>query len=556
MKITSGNIEGTLKYDRFDTLLIGYVFLTSLFYLFASGRRYFNFDEFQVLYASAALLRGKALYADSIGSHFPLVNICYSILINLSGFKVTTLLLARYFILVVNGITLLYIYRIGTYLWQKKTGLLAVGLTLATMIFLLKGIEIRHDVFNTLFNVMGAYYAIKYLGEKKFLHLISSGLCCGLAVAATQKAIVWSAAIIVGVIFQVLRRHSYKEILGIILTYVAAVLLPLVICMAYLVLVGHESIASVFEHALVNQIFSFTPNTPEMYPFLYNRFDLLQNLFSWNPLFYAMGFAGIFYFTLSSIKGVTDKAVLVSWTVAGLLFYLTVKRPFYQSLLPTIPVLAIVTSGFLTCMGKRIKEAENYKKATMGILGAVFLFAWPGYFMFDSVYNQATMGRQMDNVAVCLNSLKQDEKVMCMTQNQVFFDPVLKMYDKECGQNLISWDAECFERKMKKAQSKIVINDYRTTLLNESVQKKIRDNYIYTGIGDVLIPGFKVFPKESIEKNIWIDGDYRISSSSLLIDGERVGGEVVQLKQRSYSIQNLSDKIVLFAYQFNTKKND
>lgn len=551
VRITSETRQGRPKHDRLDVILIGYVFLASLFYLLTSGRRYFNFDEFQVLYASAALLRDKALYADSVGSHFPLVNIFYSILIYVAGFKTTTLLVARYVIVCVNGITLFYIYRIGEFLWNKKAGFLAVGLTLAAVIFLLKGIEIRHDVFNTLFNVMGAYYALRYLNEKKYLHLISSGLCCGLAVAASQKAMIWSVAIIAGVIFHVLRNNSYKKIPTVILTYATVILIPLMICMAYLVLVNNESVASVFEHAFINQIFSFTPSTPEMYPFLYSRIDLLKDLFSWNPVFYVMGFGGIFYFTLSSLKGDTDKAVLVSWTMVGLLFYLTVKRPFYQSFLPTIPALAIVTSGFLTRMGEKLKAAQNYKKVVMGFLGAIFLFVWPGYFMFDSVYGQATMGRQMDNVAFCLNSLKPGEKVMCMTQNQVFFDPVLKMYGKECGQNLVRWDAECFARKMIEAQSKIVINDYRTTLLNESVQKKIKNNYIYTGVGDILMPGFKVLPKKSMVKNIWIDGEYHIPSSSVLIDGKKVDGDTIRLIQKSYAIHNLSDNILFFVYKFN-----
>jgi hypothetical protein len=403
---------------------------------------------------------------------------------------------------------------------------------------------------------MGAYYALRFLNGERYLHLVSSGLCFGLAVASTQKAMIWSIAIIAGVIVYFLRKQSYKEMLTVFFTYVTVIFFPLMINMAYLIVVGNESLVSVYKHAFINQIFSFTPNTPEMYPFLYNRFDLLKNIFSWNPLFYAMGFGGIFYFSVSSIKEGTDKILLVSWTVIGLLFYLTVKRPFYQSFLSTIPALAIVTGGFLTRVGERCKGTTIYKKAAMGLIGALFLFAWPGYFMFDSIYGQATMDRQMDNVAFCLGSLKQGEKVMCMTQNQVFFDPVLEMYGKECGQNIVRWDAECFERKMIKEQIKIVINDYRTSLLNDSVQKKIKDNYIYTGVGDILIPGFKILPKESIEKNIWIDGEYYIPSSSVLIDGKRVDGDTIRLIQKSYVIHNLSDNIVFFVYKFNKGKID
>lgn len=556
MNINSDTKENERKNDWLDRILVAYVFLAGLFYILASGRRFFNFDEFQVLYASAALLRGKALYADSIGSHFPLVNIFYSILIYLAGFKATTLLIARYFILGANGVVLFYVYRTGEFLWHKKAGLVAIGLTLAAVIFLMKGIEIRHDVFNTLFNVVGAYYALRYIKGKKYLHLVLSGLFCGLAVASTQKAMVWSMAIIAGVIIHFIKKNSFKDLLKVILTYAAVTLLPLMICVAYLILVSNESIVSVYKHSFISQIFSFTPTTPEMYPFPHTRFELLRTLFFWNPLFYTLGFGGFFYFAVSGLRGDTEKIVLVSWTVIGLLFYLTVKRPFYQSLLPTIPPLAIVTSGFLVWMGERMKNAANYKKIVTGILAALFLFVWPGYFMFDSVFGYENMGHQIDNVAFCLGSLKQDEKVMCLTQNQVFFDPVLEMYETDCGKNLVRWDADCFEKKMIKAQSKIVIYDYRTSILNKAVQKRIKDNYIYTGVGDILIPGFKIPPKMSVEKNIWIDGSYHIPPSSLLIDGKKIDGDIIRLRQKSYKIHNLSDKTVLFVYQFNKEEID
>ena len=102
----------------FDLALAGFMIFLSVLYLVISGRRYFDFDEFQVLYASAALLRGKALYADQIGTHFPLSNIIISILVSLSGYKTFTLLLARYLILFVNGLTLFCIYKMGALLWD------------------------------------------------------------------------------------------------------------------------------------------------------------------------------------------------------------------------------------------------------------------------------------------------------------------------------------------------------------------------------------------------------------------------------------------------------
>ena len=56
--------------------------------------RFFDFDEFQVLYASASLVRGKTLYGEQIGVHFPFVNILLSLLTKTLGFETSTVMLA------------------------------------------------------------------------------------------------------------------------------------------------------------------------------------------------------------------------------------------------------------------------------------------------------------------------------------------------------------------------------------------------------------------------------------------------------------------------------
>jgi len=558
--ITFCKTDSKPKYDWFEWTLIGFVILTSTLYILISGKRSFNFDEFQVLYASAALLRGKALYADHIGVHFPLVNILYSILIYLGGLKAVVIVTARYFTFCVNAITLYYVYRIGCFLWNRKTGLMAVLLTLVTVTFMQRGIEIRHDVFNTMFNVVGAYYALRYLNREKCLYLLLSGLFFGLAVAATQKAMIWSAAIISGVIIHFLRIKSYQRILKSILTYTIMILIPVIVCVIYLVLANNENLVLFYKHSLSDIIIGFSPHTQTAYPFPHSRYGLLKILFSQNPLFYITGIGGIIWLVAFWIRNDSEKIVLISWTTIGLLFYLTVKRPFYQSLLPTIPPLAIVASGFLSWIGEKVNSIQSYQKWIAGVICVFFLFAWPFYFIAKAAYGPATIGRQIDNVDFCLDALEKSEKVMCLTQNQIFFDPVLTIEDKDCGKNLFDWDDECFEKKMIKAQSKIVIYDYRTSLLNERIKNKIKNNYIHTNIGEILIPGFNIPPKNIIEKNIWIDGHYYSPNASLIIEGVKFNGNFVRLEQKSYKIRNLSDKNSALIYVFNPdeiiKKNN
>jgi hypothetical protein len=241
----------------FDLALVGFMILLSLQYMTISGRRFFDFDEFQVVYASVALLRGKALYADQIGIHFPLSNMIISILVSLSGFKTFTILLARYLILFINGLTLFCIYKMGAYLWDRRTGLMAVVLTLSTVVFMNKAIEIRHDVFNTLFMVAGGYYGLNYLKQKKMRALIASALFCGLAIASTQKAAVGTVGLLFGISLVLLRYSSYKETLRIICIYCAIILIPLMVTISYLILLNDENLYRFFVDAIKNVATSY-----------------------------------------------------------------------------------------------------------------------------------------------------------------------------------------------------------------------------------------------------------------------------------------------------------
>ncbi|MFC1825708.1 ArnT family glycosyltransferase, partial [Thermodesulfobacteriota bacterium] len=385
------------RYGRLDLAILGLIFLLGSLYVLISGRRYFDFDEFQVMYASAALVRGKALYADKIGTHFPLFNILISQLISITGFKTTAILIARYFVLSAIAITLIYVYRISAILWTKQTGLLAVAFALSTILFLNKGIEIRHDVFNTLFNVMGCYYAIRYLDDKKLTCLLFSGLCLGMAIASTQKAIIWSGGIILGVLLYLFRNKSYKQMGKTALSYATVLPIPLVVCVASLIFSNNETLASFLKHSIINVFIGFAPYTEVENPFPYDRYDLLKKLIFENHLFYALGIGGIVSVFVLEIKASHQKVILASWTLLGLLFYLTAKRPFDQSFLPNIPPLSILASGLITDISFFWKDISLNKRAGAVVAFSFLLFAWPFLLIFPKINEDNKTKDQISN---------------------------------------------------------------------------------------------------------------------------------------------------------------
>jgi hypothetical protein len=538
-----------------EFLLIAILIFTAYSYLIFSGSRFFDFDEFQVLYAGASMEKGKALYSDKIGIHFPFFNICIRFILWLTGFHSTTIIVCRYFISIINIISLFFLYKIGKILWNKRTGLLSVVLVLFSVIFLKKGIEIRHDVFNMMFDIIGVYCLLRYLNEKKFRYIFLSALSLGLGLASTQKAAIWIFGIITGVTLFYLKGKDFRGWIKANIIYVITIPLPLVFCLLYLMVFNHESVYKFFNYAIANTAVKFAPLTKEAYPFPYNRWDMFGDIIFWNPLFYAIGIAGIFLAIISWSRAPTSRIVIAVWALIGLLFYITAKRPFYQSLLPTIPALAVSASGFIDEIFRRLRSGPVFGKVVVGVVLIFFLFIWPFHFIRTQLfYNPKLLDAQLDNISFCLAFLKPSDKVLCFTQNQIFFDQILRMSNTECGRLIYEYDADCFQRRMIAEQCKVIIYDHRTRLLNNKIQEKIRENYFPARIGNILIPGFKVSPKKTRDKEIWIEGYYYSPTLSLEIDGKKIEENVIQLKQKKYIFYNGANNSVPLIYIFDKEK--
>lgn len=546
-------IQGVKNSDRWhDLIMLGVIFFMSIVYLTLSGRHPYNFDEFQVLYASASLVRGKALYLDQIGGHFPFFNIVISFLIRILGFKAEVLLIGRYFIILVNMTVLFYVYRTGEILWGKRTGMTAVVLILSCYVFMSTGVEIRHDVFNMAFNVIGAYYGIRYLKEDRLTFVFISGIFLGLAFASTQKAIVWVLAIFIGMLLCVFRWKSIRKLLKISFSYLIVIPIPLILSMFYLVIANNEKMIQFFHRSVIKVIIAFAPFTNEPFPFPHNRYDKFLELIYHNHLLYVLAIVGIIATVVLWYNTNSHRMVIAVWALIGIAFYITAKRPFFQTFLPSIPPLCILTAGLLSDLSKDFKKSAFHKKAAIGIVLLGLLLVWPLYTARSSLSpNHSRINiSKLANISFCLENLTEGERVLCFTQNQIFFDPIMKVSDDECGERFYDYDADCFELKMRDKQCKIVINDYRTGLLGQAVLKKISSNYLPVNIGDILIPGFRIATQEKIYKEVWIKGTYYSPTLALELNGEKINGNLIDLSQGLISFKNLSGRPVNLIYMF------
>lgn len=533
-----------------DWVLIGYMVCLAVVYFLISGRRFFNFDEFQVMYASAAIIRKGSLYHEGIGTHFPLANLVMSLPGRLVGFDAVVLVISRYIILALNGIMLLYAYRIGLLLFNRKAALLAVCMIMSSFVFLEKGIEIRHDVFNALFIVMGIYYGLMYLDRRRNIDLTVSAFCLGMAVASTQKALVMAAGFVVGLVIYLIYERDYKSIGKMFLGYFFLAPIPLIGCLMILAVLGNDSIEAFLQNSARNVIVAFAPLTEELYPFPYRRLELFKTLFVANPLLYVLGISSIVSIMLIACERRSKRVIIGVCTAVGLTFYVTAKRPFLQTFLPVIPLLAIIGGGLISNVWHTLGKWRPIPRSIVGIICFSLLFALP----FPSILKRADEDKRFEkalaNVSFCVENLNKDDKVLCFTQNQIFFDPLMKMGNEECGERIYDFDVDCFERKMIQSQCKVVIYDYRTQLLNKEIKRRIAENYIKTGIGDILTPGFHIPPGEIISKEIWIKGSYYSPTRSIEVDGKEADGKIISLEQGSHAFRNITDRPVTLVYIF------
>ena len=513
--------------------------------------RAFNFDEFQVLYASASLIRGKALYADHIGTHFPFVNILFSFLIKVLGFHTSTVLAARLFTSLFFYLTLFFTFKITELLWDKLSGVLAVALVMSTIVFVDKGIEIRHDVFNMAFNTIGAYWGLKYLKENKRHFAWLSGLFLGLALASTQKAVVWNIGISVGLFLSMIRLKRSKKLPEAIALFGGGFVIPLAFSVGYLILVCGENLKAFLEITVIDALGYLSPQKANaVYSFPYTRSLILKTLFYENGFFYLLSLIGLIVSLMAWFRRGVIEGVVGFWALIGILFYLYISRPFLQSLLPTIPALGILAVGLIMKFRVRFQQNSMKKNLLVGLIALALMLGWPSYIIAFKLQQNRAMTKQMENISFCLANLKPDDKVLCFSQQQVFFDPVLRFSGDECGGSIYEFDAKCFEQKMIRQKCKVVINDRRTRSLSKTIQEKLKNHFLPANVGNILVPGFLVAPKSIVEKEIWVPGFYYSPTREMTIDGKSIEDNVIDLEQKTYAFENPTPRSVVLLYVF------
>lgn len=550
--------------------------LTLAAFAWMSEERYFDYDEFQVLYASNSMLQGKALYTDQVGTHFPLTNFLIAAAIEGAGATVSAVVTARRLVLAFSLLTLWMVYKTGAALRSREVGLIAAALTATCAVFFDKAMEIRHDVFSTGFLVAATYLFVRFHASRKILWLCLSGACAGLALAATQKAIVSITGIGLGIAVVSFSSRGRSESVRVVATFGGFLLVSLVLVFCVLIAAGNETPGSIIENAVLKQagyLASGAAN-PEL-AFNESRLSMWSRLLTKNPLLYPLAIGALLVFLIRDFGSYRAQHVVVFWGAVGLAFYLTMKRPFFQSLLPTLPALALSVALLLDeskgfRLGKRAVGFAAYCLLLLALLG------WPSAVIAKLVQRTERASRtpvqpftrslsnqnELASLRFCVDHARPGEKVICFTQQQIFFDPLLSYRKNECGQSVRSIDSDCLFEKIRQNQSRILIYDYRTRALPKKTQEALQGSFQRTGFGDIYVPGFVLEPAASVEKEVLISGTYKIGvevaqfgtyragRESVAVDGRLLKEPEVVLDAGVHRFENRTSQRVQVLYEF------
>lgn len=518
--------------------------------------RDFNFDEFQVLFESYALRRGKVLYGHDLSIHLPLLNILLVSLRSIVPENLQWIIASRLLTVILTFSTAAMVYATARALpLSKNSGLIAAGVFLTYGVTWSKGIEVRHDVLGTFFLTLSTVLFLRGTHPKRNFGLIGLGTAgIGLAVSVTQKAAIHGTLLLVTLVgILVSRVQERKETY---ITTLVAIIVPLLsflgVLFLYLLSVPDDVESLVRQTVgIVRGYLGGSPSSSFSLPFPYPKGSYYSRILLQSPSGYFAGILGFFAFIHIKKDLYRTAMIPLLWALGGVLFFLTMKRPFPQSLLPALPALAISAGVFNESISLLASKAKRRWVPNIVIFVSVLLLVVLPFAQLTRVYrNHPTMERQLNTIAFSLRNLRPGDKVMSFTKHQVFFDPVFKRSRDECADLFLRIEKECFVERMIESQCKLVIYDYRTSLLSTSIREWIKRNFLPVKNTYAMCPGFVVGEGEEIQPFVTIPGYYDISGPGLIMNGEEVKEGIVELPVGAVLLRNRGKHSIFLVYNY------
>lgn len=287
--------------------------------------RDFDHDEFEAVHTSWKILNGESIYIDFFQHHHPFFYFLIAPLIQLFGESVETLYALRVLMFSCYLAMLWIVYELSMLIIaDKKVAMLSVCLLSCMAMFGQKAIEIRPDVPQVLFGLMGVFFLFQHVKLKLSLRLEVSALCMALSYLFLQKTVFIIASIgIVQLFWMYDRQFSFKQLIKYWLVF------GLAISPYYVYLFASGEFENyLFFNWILNMHFEGG----------FSAFNAIIDSFYYNHFIWIFGGIG---FVLFFKKGAKDVSILGVMLFAAVF---VVRAPYRQYFMPFVPVLCMMAA--------------------------------------------------------------------------------------------------------------------------------------------------------------------------------------------------------------------
>jgi 4-amino-4-deoxy-L-arabinose transferase-like glycosyltransferase len=315
----------------------------------------YDHDEIEHVHTAWKILQGERIYLDFFQHHHPLLYAYLAPVIALCGEHAETVFACRLAMLPFFAGMLAASYLLAAGVFRNKSvGWLAVLLLLGNAPFVMRGTEIRPDVPQTFFELLGLALLFPWRGTATGYRYWLSGISLGISYVFLHKAVFMIAPAVLVVLWRIRLREAGWKSLGLLLL---GIVIPIFPFYAWIVMEG----------AIGTYYFL---NWPLNAHFL-NHFSFLPlavSVFSSQTVSFAFTAAACACF-LSKQKH--WELALVAACLFGSI--MVVRDPYLQYWLPVLPMVAILGSyGLLMALHRRPPALLAVVAVSIGIPAIIF----------------------------------------------------------------------------------------------------------------------------------------------------------------------------------------
>jgi hypothetical protein len=463
-----------------NRILISLLGISFLFRFLLTLFRRFNADEFQHLHASWMVHLGFTPYVDFWENHSPLLYFLTAPLLSLFADGPQTALVLRFLHSAAGLAIAAIVYKIARLDHDRTTALLSVVILSLSEIYIQKSIEVRTDQFLVLFWLFSLWFCFRALHSSKTLHLWIAGLCLGIAMLFSPKALVCYIAA-GGIIFSAAISRPARA-LKMQVIFLSGFLAP---CLALAVYFYSRGLLEVLIESTILQNLTYPDTRGPSFLLLPQNLALLLL----GTAGMALSYSDRPFFRSAEYK--TPSLLMIAALVPAAILIFFMPSAFSQSALTFVPIFSIYAA---VAVRRSLQWKTQLKTRQAVFLSFTLLAAFfiPVASLLIRASQDETNVKQMELLRYVLENTSPDEAIFdgnsayIFRKQAYFYGSLVEgiRYKIESGQI-----QESIIESLSRNRCRMVLYDDRVSDLPQEVQNFIRSNYLPTNQENVFTAG-------------------------------------------------------------------